>query len=234
MKDFDKMMEELKEKLSGLDDKIAEQVNAACKEMGAAFKVYKDFYDHENGEDGDGKSQTFVFHTPKNKKRSRHNSFNFSFSDTHEKPADKDDKFVKMAPYLDEESLHELTVEFCDSDLETDMAAILPYLSDEDLLLILNKIEENEEFKYLREEDLFPYIDEKYIDELFLKKFSKGIIDEEMFSFVSDECWHNIVLKYCEDENSDIDIDAIYPFLNDEDINLLFKNYLKRRKSKKE
>lgn len=230
MKDFEKMMEELKRNLSGLDETIEKQVSAAFEEMGKSFKIYKDFYDHENGSQTSGSRNAKHKDCRHGSGGRNHGPFTFTFSDSHGKSFEGADEFVKMAPYLDEESLHELTVEFCESDLECNMMEILPYLEEEDVALILEKVEEREEFKGLRAEDLFPYLDDASIDELFMKKFSQGKVDENMFSFVSDECWHKIVMKYCEDENSKIDIDAIYPFLNDGDLNLLFRNFLKRRK----
>lgn len=220
MKDFDKMMKDLRKTLSGLDDKIAEQVDAT-------FKKYEGFFGNNSEKDADDEDESYTIKMPNIKMP----TFKFDFGKPQSEIDESDDEFVKMAPFLDEESLHELVVEFCDSDLQTDMKKILPFLEEEDVALIMDKFSGGAtEFKGLCLDDLFPFAPEESIDKLFIEKVMAGDMDEKMLSFVSDDCWHEIVVKYCEDENSNLNIDAFYPFLDDEDLNLLFKTYLKRRK----
>lgn len=144
----------------------------------------------------------------------------------------KGDKILGMVPFLDEESLHELTVQFTEGDLEIDMGEVLPFLYDEDVSLLINKITENngEPFKGLALADLLPYADDRDISKLFIIQAKNGFINKELICYVDDDCWHEIVKEYCGDENSNLDIDEIYPYLDEDDLRLLFKTYLKRRK----
>lgn len=229
MKDFNEYFSEYFKKMEENLSKIDEKVNEKLSEIYDKLDEYRD---------------TFRKNVSENKKK---NGFNFDFGDVtvsddgtktvhiNKKKEKSEDKFVEMAPFLDNDSLHELVVEFCNSDLETDMAEILPFLEEDDVGLLIAKFSGGvTEFKGLSLEDLFPFADEKSLDGLFMDKLLNGGLDDTMLPYVSDDCWHKLVVKYCEDENCKIDIDEIYPFLNDGDLRLLFKAYLKRRKSKQE
>lgn len=155
-----------------------------------------------------------------------------SGSDGNPRKKTKGDKILGMVPFLDEESLHELTVQFIDGNLEIEMREALSFLEEEDVALLMNKITENggEPFKGLELADVLPFADEDDISEMFIRKAKEGIIDEDLIDYVDEDCWHKIVRYYCENENSELDIDKIYPHLDEDDLKLLFKTYLKRQK----
>ena len=137
-----------------------------------------------------------------------------------------------MVPFLDEESLHELTLQFLDGDLEIEMQKVLPFLGEKDIALLMKKIADNngEPFKELKLAHLLPFADEQEISRIFKQKAKQGIIDEELISYVDSDCWHEIVVDYCENKDSNLDIDKIYPHLDERDLKLLFKTYLTRQK----
>lgn len=143
----------------------------------------------------------------------------------------KGDKILGMVPFLDEESLHELTVQFIEGNLEIEMRKVLSFLEEDDVALLLEKImESGEPFRGLKLADVLPFADEDYIGEIFKKKVKEGIIDESLINYVDEDCWHEIVEDYCENEDSELDIDKIYPHLDEDDLKLLFRAYLKRQK----
>ena len=211
MKDLNEIFKLIEENLSAMDDKVNEKLSALYDKL----DDYRDTF--RKNVNGNKKTVTVDINEDEDKKKK------------------KKDKLVEMAPFLDNESLHELVVEFLDGGLEVEMSEILPFLSNKDIARLLEKFKESgdKEFKGLHIGELYPFADDICIDEMFIDKFLKGELDESLIPFVSDKCWHELVVKYCENENSNMDIDEIYPFLNKEDLNLLFKTYLKRR-SKKE
>ncbi len=144
----------------------------------------------------------------------------------------KGDKILGMVPFLDEESLHELTLQFLDGDLEIEMQKVLPFLGEKDIALLMKKIAGNngEPFKALTLAHLLPFADEQEISRIFMQKAKQGVIDEELISYVDSDCWHEIVVDYCENKDSNLDIDKIYPHLDERDLKLLFKTYLTRQK----
>ena len=226
MKDFKEIFDLIEDNLVKMDEKVNAKLSELYDKLGGYRDTFKKnaFGDNKTVKvdiegEGDDKTVTVTIDEDDKDKKSKK----------------KKDKLVEMAPFLDNESLHELVVEFLDGGLETDMADILPFLSESDIALLAGKFKEAgvKEFKGLHFEDLVPFASDICIDEMFMEKFLQGEIDENLVPFVSNKCWHELVVKYCEDENSDLNIDEIYPFLNKEDLNLLFKTYLKRR-SKKE
>lgn len=138
----------------------------------------------------------------------------------------------KILPYLDEDSLHELVVSFIDGDSDFDIKKALVYLEEEDISLLIEKLGEcdGEEFNGLTVDDLLPYAEEEDVDVLFMKSVRTGVINKRLICFVSDDCLHGLVEEYCKDENSKLNIDEILPYLDEDDIKLLFKIYLKRHK----
>ena len=201
---------------------------------GFVTRVYKDGTKTVTPEDEDEKAESAV--APEEKTESV-----FVFEEKTEAKAEPDgkpkaktkgDKILGMLPFLDEESLHELTVQFIDGNLEIEMKKVLSFLEEEDVALLMKKIMENggEPFRGLELADVLPFADEEDIGEIFKKKVKEGIIDESLINYVDEDCWHEIVEDYCKDENSELDIDKIYPHLDEDDLKLLFKTYLKRQK----
>ena len=230
MKDFNEIFKLIEDNLANMDEKVNEKLSALYDKLDEYRDIFKKNTRGDNKTvtvdiEGEGDNKTVTVTIDEDEKKSKKKD-----------KSKKRDKLVEMAPFLDNESLHELVVEFLDGDLETEMDEFLPFLDGRDIALLVNKFKEAgvNEFKGLHLEELFPFADEIYIDELFLEKFLHGSIDESLIPFVSDKCWHELVVKYCEDEESELDIDALYPFLDKEDLNLLFKTYLKRRSKKKD
>ena len=223
MKDFKEIFDIIEDNLVKMDERVNEKLSALYEKLGE----YRDTI--KKNAHGDNRTVTVnIDHDGDTK------TVTVDIDDSSPKKKKKRDNLVEMAPFLDNESLHELVVEFLDGGLEVDMAEILPFLAKEDIELLLNKFKADgvKEFNGLHLTDLFPFADDVCIDEMFLEKFLQGEFDENLMPFVSDKCWHELVVKYCENENSDLNIDEIYPFLGKEDLKLLFKTYLKRRSKK--
>ena len=112
-----------------------------------------------------------------------------------------------------------------------DIGCILPYLGEDSISLLMKKlIECGGEFNGLEIGEILPYAESDDVNAAFMAKAKNGIIDTDMMPYIDDDCWHELVVEYCENENSKLNIDEAYPYLDDEDVALLFKTYLKRRK----
>jgi hypothetical protein len=196
----------------------------------------------------------------------------------------KHSKLTNMFPFLDDESLHELVLQFIEyteknkekqpqtansdtngdnlssdnlsnndateprnskttsstsSDFSTnsteneeekiDINSALPFLPEDDIALLIGKIVENGgKFGSLSLGTILPFSDDESIDNAFLSLLKQGIFKAEMLPFVSDECLHEVAVGYCKGDFENLNIDAMYPFMDDKDINMIFKTYIKK------
>ena len=224
MKDLNEIFKVIEDNLANMDEKVNEKLSALYDKL----DEYRDAF--KKNTSGDSRTVTVnIDHDGDTK------TVTVDIDDNSVKKPKKKDNLVEMAPFLDNESLHELVVAFLEGGLEVEMAEILPFLSSKDIALLVGRLKETgaKEFKGLHLGDLLPFADDICIDEMFMEKCLKGELDESLIPFVSNKCWHELVVKYCENEDSSLNIDEIYPFLSRDDLKLLFKTYLKRR-SKKE
>lgn len=253
MEGFEKSMKELEQKLimmsdamekafSSMGEKIASKVQAdvTSRAQAAVEKVITNAEKFKNRGDGQGDlgKPVYVYRSDDGTVTKIHKDGSKRVErdvggEKSDEPLSESDRILKILPYLDEDSLHELTVQFLDFGLETDMKKVIPFLDEDDVFLIIKKIIENggDEYRGVKLDDVLPFADDEAIGELFKKKIKEGILDETLLPYVDEDCLHEIVKEYCNDENSTLDIDKIYPFLDEEDINLLFRSYLKRRKN---
>lgn len=105
-------------------------------------------------------------------------------------------KLVKILPFMDEEDIHEIVQKIIENDKkfkDVDLVAIMPFVSKEDA------------------------------DTLFLNKLNNDdSISIELVHFVSSECLSKLVDAYIEGKYENLDVDALYPFLDKEDVKKLF------------
>ena len=127
---------------------------------------------------------------------------------------------ASMLPFLDEEGLQILVDGLIDGSLtDISLGEILHFLEDEQIKELYNHYAAHPE-KGVSTTIFFPFMDDDDVDKEFLKQFAAGKINNEILPFVSDEALHSIV-----------DIDDLYPFLDDDDLTLLLKAYLKHKSS---
>ena len=206
MKDFEKQMRELEQQMT----EMGERLN----------KLYSEKYAKKFEDLGRKISEKFQVDA------------DLHTNDDAEENGGGESNIEKILPYLDEDSLHELVVSFINGESDVDMKKVLVYLEEEDISLLIKKLAEcdGQEFNGLTVNDLLPYAEEEAVDVLFMKGVRAGVIDKQLMSYVSDDCWHELVKEYCKDENSTLNIDEVFPFLDEDDIRLIFKTYLKRQK----
>lgn len=140
-----------------------------------------------------------------------------------------------MLPFLESEDLYELALEILNGNVDVNLVAILPFMDEDDVDKICADLANNPQWaEKVNLVALYPFASEEYIDKLFESQAKQGKIDNAALPFVSDEALHELVLLYIDNPNLNIDLDALYPFLDSDDISLLFKAYLKNNKKHKE
>lgn len=105
------------------------------------------------------------------------------------------------------------------------MKKLLPFLNDLELNDLLKKVLESPSYIYkdVTLKDLLVFLPSKDIDELFINELKKGNDANYFLPFVSHETLKNLVELYCNDKlDYKIDIYKMAPFLEEEDIKLLY------------
>ena len=109
---------------------------------------------------------------------------------------------------------------------------ILPFLGEEDLKEIVEAIlAKDEKYEFLPLDILFPYLNEEDCDRLFLMALDdvdmKNKIDiQKLVPFVSEECMDKFVDLYVQGKYKNVNIDELYPFMNNKSIKKIFSYYL--------
>lgn len=138
---------------------------------------------------------------------------------------------ASMLPFLDEEGLQILVDGLIDGSLtDISLGEILHFLEDEQIKELYNHYAAHPE-KGVSTMIFLPFMDDDDVDKEFLRQFGAGKINNEILPFVSDEALHSIVEQYVANPDWNLDIDDLYPFLDDDDLTLLLKAYLKHKSS---
>jgi hypothetical protein len=128
-------------------------------------------------------------------------------------------------PFASEKGLHQLVDQFLAGSPLENPIRLLPFLEEEDLQRIAEKIaKESGSYQGLRWSSLLPFMDEGSIDELFLLALQKEDARISVIvPFASDAALHQAVRLYLQGAIKEESMNAIYSFLDDEDLHLLFK-----------
>ena len=136
---------------------------------------------------------------------------------------------------------------------DNNLKKMIPFLDDEELELLVDKILESEEgiYKNVTIKDLLPFLDEDLIEKAFKSDINKNKDVSFYFPFLDDEFYDDIVSRMLENkkiddkfysylpylseeilskivdsylkDEIDLDINRVYPFLSDEDIRKIFR-----------
>jgi hypothetical protein len=98
---------------------------------------------------------------------------------------------------------------------------MLPFLEEEQLEELAQKIEENNgEYKELRLETLLPFLDDDYVNQLFLSRIQQGKPAHTLAPFVSDKVMDKMV-DDCIEGRLSTDLSKLLPFLDEDTIGKL-------------
>jgi len=132
-------------------------------------------------------------------------------------------------PFASDEGLSALVKEALKDDAPAiDLRRMLPFLEDDDIALISQKIlAKGGSFDGLNIDGLLPFLDDDAVDEIFLKKVNARDPEAKKYApFVSDDAYHKLALEFVAGALEDVDLDSYYPFMDEEDIRLIFKTVL--------
>ena len=165
----------------------------------------------------------------------------------------------KMMHYMDSEDIYELLEEGLDDDSYNmgEIIGSLPFMDEDEIgRLALRLATEKEEnnfiafYPFMDEDDVgeltkvlsrrgvsvvnaLPFMDEDDVDEILLEQVRAGNEVEPFLPFASDEGLHRLLMAYIQGE-LDVNMDKVYPFMDDEDIRTLFRYEIRKRRKEKE
>ncbi len=141
---------------------------------------------------------------------------------------------AKMLPFLESEDLYELAQEILNGNVDMDIVALFPFMDEEDIDKICVDLANNPEWAAkVNMVALYPFASDEYVDKLLEAQAKQGKIDKAILPFVSVDGLHSLVLMYIDNPTLNLDLDELYPFLDSDDISLLFQAYLKNNKKHK-
>lgn len=140
-----------------------------------------------------------------------------------------DISLISLLPFMDSDDIDEMAVDFYRK--EGNAAALLPFMSEDGVAALTAAMVENDDIDGIP--SALPFMDDDDIDKLFLASVLKGDTCEDMYPFVSDDGWHE-VLKYYKEGRIDFNFDEAYPFMDEDDIRDLFHFEMKKRSRKEE
>ena len=108
-----------------------------------------------------------------------------------------------------------------------ELKKMLPFLETEEIDMIAKNVLESEaeEWKGFRLNDLFPFMSTAVIDKMFLKTVEEGKDYGRFLPFISGRVMHEIVEDVISGKRK-MNLDAMYPFLSNEDMKKVFYFYL--------
>lgn len=111
----------------------------------------------------------------------------------------------------------------------TDLGKMLPFLKEEELKELTKRIMASEDgtWKGICVQRVLPFLDAETVENLCRNAMEKGQNYNIYFPFLSGEAMHGIVTEVTEGKLA-IALDAMYPFLDEEDIRKVFYFYLEK------
>jgi hypothetical protein len=113
-----------------------------------------------------------------------------------------------------------------------DLKKFLPFADDEAIEKIADKVLLNGgTFAGVTTDELAPFLDDDYLDEIFLQELKKGGDGYKKYvAFVSDDALSEAVQLYLNGQLDESVIDALYPFLDEDDIKDIFHHAISNAK----
>lgn len=117
---------------------------------------------------------------------------------------------------------------------DDELLAALPFMNKEDIHeLVTEIINDSEQYKSLNLVEIFPFLSVNDCDALFMKfimddnKYTTSLV--AVLPFVSASCLSRFVDEYVNGKYQNIEMSALYPFLNSKDVKRVFNYILSKR-----
>ncbi|MCI2068501.1 MAG: hypothetical protein LKJ88_02880 [Bacilli bacterium] len=130
---------------------------------------------------------------------------------------------TKLLPFVDDDDLSKLVDQIISGKgTNVNLNKLLPFLDDDDIKKLAAFLKQNGgSFNGTSLSSLLPFMDDDDIDDAFKDAWTNGKDFSKYLPFVSDEALSEAVDAYIHG-NSSIDVNALYPFLEEDDLKKLF------------
>jgi hypothetical protein len=137
-------------------------------------------------------------------------------------------RLESIAPFVDDKVWPEVVESCLKGNKKINLVPLYPFLDDDTLGVLFAKANEGtaEGVNVLT---LLPFVDEKSIDAAFAEHVKSGKDYQSFLPFVSEKSLHQMAVDYANDALTDIDIDLVFPFMEDQDIKLIFRHALEKK-----
>lgn len=140
--------------------------------------------------------------------------------------------YKSLLPFVSEDVFDALLKEIINGTTDVDIKCMLPFMDDSTIDDLCEAVVKGK-ITGIEMTDLLPFCDdEDLIDEAFLKAARDNQPYTQYLPFVSDDCLHRLAVDYCKgllDEQ--FDIDALYKYMEDDDIKMIFRHALNQAKN---
>lgn len=133
--------------------------------------------------------------------------------------------YQSCVPFVSEEALDKAVDMYIAKETDIDIVPIAPFMDDESIGKLLLAVSKDPSYS-VSLDALLPFADSDDIDESFVDYARQGKDIKRWLPFVSDDAIHELVDAYVKGEINNIDIDAMYQFLDDEDIRKVFRYHM--------
>jgi hypothetical protein len=132
-------------------------------------------------------------------------------------------------PFASEEGLGDLVRLAVSGEIQNvSLKSILPFVDDDTLKSLAQKvIASNGDFQGLTLASLFPFMDDEDVDRAFISEVEKGDPSASTLApFASEDAFHYLVKEYLSGKLEHFDLDAFYPFMDEDDLKTLFNKVI--------
>ncbi|HMM00987.1 MAG TPA: hypothetical protein PKC96_06615 [Bacilli bacterium] len=133
--------------------------------------------------------------------------------------------YQSCAPFVSEEALDKAVDMYIAKEIDIDIVPLAPFMDDESIGKLLLAVSKDPSYS-VSLDALLPFADSDDLDASFVNYARQGKDIKKWLPFVSDDAIHELVDAYVKDEISNIDIDAMYQFLDDDDIRKVFRYHM--------
>jgi len=132
-------------------------------------------------------------------------------------------------PFASEEGLSDLVRLAVSGEMQgVSLKALLPFVDDDTLKALAQKvIASNGDFQGITLASLFPFMDDDDVDRAFVAQVEKGDPSASSLApFASEDAFHYLVKEYLSGKLEHFDLDAFYPFMDEDDLKTIFNKVI--------
>jgi hypothetical protein len=140
-----------------------------------------------------------------------------------------------ILPFLNDDIFSKAADKFAaGEDIDFPVKRALPFMDEDDIEKIAGKIiQEGGTYKEISIDSLLPFLDESLVDRELLRRAKAGLPFENLLPFADESVLSQAVDDYIAGKGDGLSMDAIYPYLDDDDIRKLFRYEMDKKAEQK-